>query len=179
MWYIVGNDQRCATTTELWLATKHWGEWHAAQRTGCIQGGVYHYYWRTSYHPSQGTFWICKLSEDWLFDRLRAGFKSGYITKDEYAFTLRENQAASNEMKSVARERFKEFMKRNRRRSWLRWHLCTGERKEGGSCRVACYLMLLIKIRRSFGVVIAELGCPRRQCSIAMRIVKRWVYNKL
>ena len=60
---------------------------------------------------------ICGLSEDWLFDRLRAGFKSGYITKDEYAFTLRENQAASNEMKSVARERFKEFMKRNRRRS--------------------------------------------------------------
>ena len=54
---------------------------------------------------------ICGLSEDWLFDRLRAGFKSGYITKDEYAFTLRENQAASNEMKSVARERFKEFIK--------------------------------------------------------------------
>ena len=60
---------------------------------------------------------MCGVSNDSLFNTLRAGFKSGYITKDEYAFTLRENQAASNEMKSVARERFKEFMKRNRRRS--------------------------------------------------------------
>ena len=55
---------------------------------------------------------VCGMSDDGLFDALRKGFKDGYITKDEYAFTLRENQKACNEMKSVAREEFKEYMNR-------------------------------------------------------------------
>ena len=49
---------------------------------------------------------ISGISDDGLFNALRKGFKDGYITKDEYAFTLRENQKACNEMKSVAREEF-------------------------------------------------------------------------
>ena len=44
------------------------------------------------------------IGDDSLFKLLRDGFKYGYITKDEYAFTLRENQAACNEMKSDGRE---------------------------------------------------------------------------
>ena len=39
-----------------------------------------------------------------VFNLLRHGFEDGFITKDEYAYTLRENQAACNEMKSDARE---------------------------------------------------------------------------
>ena len=50
---------------------------------------------------------MCGLSNDYLFSKLRNGFKYGYITKDEYAFTLRENQKACNEMKSDGRERWK------------------------------------------------------------------------
>ena len=48
---------------------------------------------------------MCGTSEECLFNILRDGFKNGFITKDEYAFTLRENQKACNEMKSVDRER--------------------------------------------------------------------------
>ena len=47
---------------------------------------------------------MCGISDEWLFDQLRIGFKNGFITKEEYAFTLRENQKACNEMKSEARE---------------------------------------------------------------------------
>ena len=39
-----------------------------------------------------------------VFNLLRNCFKNGFITKDEYAYTLKENQAACNEMKSDARE---------------------------------------------------------------------------
>ena len=49
------------------------------------------------------------MSDDCLFDLLRSGFREGLITKDEYAFTLRENQKACNEMKSDGRERWKRF----------------------------------------------------------------------
>ena len=52
---------------------------------------------------------MCGLSDDILFKTLRDGFKCGYITKDEYAFTLRENQKACNEMKSEARETYKKM----------------------------------------------------------------------
>ena len=48
---------------------------------------------------------ICGMSDGAIFNLLRFGFTNGYITKDEYAFTLRENQKACNEMKSVDRER--------------------------------------------------------------------------
>ena len=41
---------------------------------------------------------MCGLSVARLFSTLKYGFAEGYITKDEYAFTLRENQAACNEM---------------------------------------------------------------------------------
>ena len=47
---------------------------------------------------------MCGLIYDSLFNILRNGFKCGYITKDEYAFTLREHQKACNEMKSDGRE---------------------------------------------------------------------------
>ena len=53
---------------------------------------------------------ICGMSDDSLFKALRDGFKCGYITKDEYAFTLRENQAACNEMKSDGRDRIKVWL---------------------------------------------------------------------
>ena len=50
---------------------------------------------------------ICGLNDDDLFNILRDGFAEGYITKDEYAFTLRENQKACNEMKSDGRKLWK------------------------------------------------------------------------
>ena len=50
---------------------------------------------------------MCGMNEEYIFDELREGFKDGYITKDEYAFTLRENQAACYEMKSDGRELWK------------------------------------------------------------------------
>ena len=37
----------------------------------------------------------------WHFDILREGFKDGYVTKDEYAYALRENQVACNEIHSL------------------------------------------------------------------------------
>ena len=39
-----------------------------------------------------------------VFNLLRDGFQDGFITKDEYAYTRRENQAACNEIKSDGRE---------------------------------------------------------------------------
>ena len=54
---------------------------------------------------------ICGMSEDeTLFNTLRFGFREGLITKDEYAFTLREYQAARNEMKSGHREDVKKVV---------------------------------------------------------------------
>ena len=49
---------------------------------------------------------ICGYCDKELFGVLRDGYKYGYITKEEYAFTLRENQRASNEMKSESREKY-------------------------------------------------------------------------
>ena len=52
---------------------------------------------------------ICGLSDKNMFNMIREGFKLGYITKEEYAYTLRENQKSLNEMKSVSREAYKKF----------------------------------------------------------------------
>ena len=48
---------------------------------------------------------MCGLRDEHLFKTLRYGFLERFITKDEYAYTLRENQKACNEMKSADRER--------------------------------------------------------------------------
>jgi hypothetical protein len=53
---------------------------------------------------------MCGLSETPLFDMMRNGYKDGYITKEEYAFTLRENQKASDEMKSESRYNWKKVL---------------------------------------------------------------------
>ena len=50
------------------------------------------------------------LNDKFLFSALREDYKNGYITKEEYALTLRENQKASNEMKSESREMIKKVM---------------------------------------------------------------------
>ena len=50
---------------------------------------------------------ICGDSNEHLFGELKEGFVNGYITKEEYAYTLREHQKACNEMKSDARESWK------------------------------------------------------------------------
>ena len=50
---------------------------------------------------------MCGVNNEELFDYLRTGFICGYITKDEYAFTLRKYQEAYDEMKSDAREKAK------------------------------------------------------------------------
>ena len=47
---------------------------------------------------------MCGVSNDNLFNEIRIGFRNGHITKDEYAFTLRESQKACNEMKSETRD---------------------------------------------------------------------------
>ena len=54
---------------------------------------------------------MCGTSEECLFNILRDGFKNGFITKDEYAFTLRENQKACTEMKSDEREMWRKQRK--------------------------------------------------------------------
>ena len=54
---------------------------------------------------------MCGVSGNDLFSELRNYFINGYITKDEYAFTLRENQKACNEMKSDEREMWSEHEK--------------------------------------------------------------------
>lgn len=43
---------------------------------------------------------ICGISRDEFFTSLRDGYREGYITKEEYAYTLRENQASCDNMKS-------------------------------------------------------------------------------
>ena len=53
---------------------------------------------------------ICGMMDDILFINLRDGFKYGHITKEEYAFTLRENQKAYNGMKSESRETYKKVL---------------------------------------------------------------------
>ena len=53
---------------------------------------------------------MCGMSDENLFKALRHSFREGYITKDEYAYTLRENQAACNEIKSEARETYKKVV---------------------------------------------------------------------
>ena len=52
---------------------------------------------------------ICGDSHPDVFYELRNGYRYGWITKEEYAFTLRANQAACNEMKSEAREKAEKF----------------------------------------------------------------------
>ena len=54
---------------------------------------------------------MCGMCNDDLFKTLRTAFKDGYITKDEYAFTLRKHQDACNEMKSDARDRYLKLKK--------------------------------------------------------------------
>ena len=56
---------------------------------------------------------ICGMSIEYLFNLLRSGFAEGFITKEEYAFTLRENQKACNEMKSEGREMWKSMRKKD------------------------------------------------------------------
>lgn len=46
---------------------------------------------------------ICGLDDEDLFKEIREGFRAGFITKEEYAFALREHQKVSNEMKSDSR----------------------------------------------------------------------------
>ena len=50
---------------------------------------------------------MCGISYDGFFDELRRGFKNGFITKEEYAFTLRTHQTAVDETKSEERELYK------------------------------------------------------------------------
>ena len=52
---------------------------------------------------------MCGWTSDSLFKAIRFGFTNGWITKEEYAFTLREHQKACNEMKSESREEYKSF----------------------------------------------------------------------
>lgn len=53
---------------------------------------------------------ICGLSDKLIFNALRKGYRDGYITKEEYAFTLRENQKVNNEMKSESREKITQVL---------------------------------------------------------------------
>ena len=53
---------------------------------------------------------MCGTDDKNIFDELRRGFNDGFITKDEYAFTLRKSQAAVNERKSEERELYKEYL---------------------------------------------------------------------
>ena len=50
---------------------------------------------------------ICGFGEGMVVDALRSTYQAGFITKDEYASTLREGQAAINETKSQSRDKAK------------------------------------------------------------------------
>lgn len=53
---------------------------------------------------------LCGLSEpESLLSLLEKGYSDGYMTKEEYDFTLRENKKVRNEMKSESREMAKEL----------------------------------------------------------------------
>ena len=76
-------------------------------RTGSIEAGLINYRKAA----------MCGLSGEYsyIFGDLRHGYRDGYITKEEFAFTLRENQKASNEMKSESREMMKKIQKARER----------------------------------------------------------------
>lgn len=50
------------------------------------------------------------VSDAVLFSLLRYGFSEGFITKEEYALTLRKNQAICNDMNSEGRQKFRRFL---------------------------------------------------------------------
>ena len=54
---------------------------------------------------------MCGADHRDLFDELRKGFSDGFITKEEYAFTLRKNQDAVNEAKTKGREKYRRILK--------------------------------------------------------------------
>ena len=53
---------------------------------------------------------LCGETDKFPFSALMEGYKNGYITKEEHALTLRENQKARNEMKSEWREMIQKVM---------------------------------------------------------------------
>ena len=53
---------------------------------------------------------MCGLSDNNILDYIRHEYKAGIITKEEYAYTLREHQAACNEMKSEGRDAYKQYL---------------------------------------------------------------------
>lgn len=56
---------------------------------------------------------MCGVCDAALFGRLRNGYGSCFITKEEYLFTLRELSDAVDSMKSQAREEAKKFREQN------------------------------------------------------------------
>ena len=50
------------------------------------------------------------ISDAVLFGFLRYGFSEGFITKEEYALTLRKNQAICNDMNSEGRQKVRRFL---------------------------------------------------------------------
>ena len=55
------------------------------------------------------------VSNSGLFIALRYGFSKGYITKEEYALTLRKNQAICDELNSEGRQKFRLFLEASKR----------------------------------------------------------------
>ena len=66
---------------------------------------------------------VCGLCDENLFGVLRNGFRDGFITKEEYAVTLRGNQTACNEMKSEAREGWKTMLSEGTGEGWEKVYL--------------------------------------------------------
>ena len=52
---------------------------------------------------------VCGVTDEELHTEIREGFRAGFITKDEYAFTLREHQKVCNEMESKSRREARKY----------------------------------------------------------------------
>ena len=80
------------------------GDLHARHNLGCVEGQA------GNYHRSYKHFMLsagagCKES----LNAVKGGYMAGYVTKDQYANTLREYHKSQDEMKSEARDKARAY----------------------------------------------------------------------
>ena len=80
------------------------GDVHARNNLGCMEGEVGNYY-RAKKH----FLLAARAGDDRSLDAAKEGYMDGYITKEEYANTLREYQNSQDEMKSDARDKARAY----------------------------------------------------------------------
>ena len=74
---------------------------------GCLEGNAGNHQRAMKHLPISA-----RAGEKFSLDNVKKGFMNGYVTKEEYANTLREYQKSQDEMKSEARDKAL---------AWLSW----------------------------------------------------------